>query len=104
MHAAKIVVRDIERDGRRMVFESLAECISQPREASASHAERKIAAFRIAGRNLHRDAAYNVALYGDYLSRRIAPRSLVYVEVDYAVGFAHDTVRNALTEGVPNRR
>jgi hypothetical protein len=35
-----------------------------------------------------------VALYGDYLRRRITARGFVYVQVYYAVAFGVDAMRN----------
>lgn len=52
MRPAKIIVRHIERDRRNMALEFFAKRIGQPREASASHPDRKVAAFRVGGRNL----------------------------------------------------
>ena len=39
MHAAEIVMADVERHGRRMVLKLLAECVRQPRETPRRHAD-----------------------------------------------------------------
>jgi hypothetical protein len=54
MDSAQIVVGDVERDRRDVVFQFLAKAIGQSREPPASHPRREIAALRIAGRNVLR--------------------------------------------------
>jgi hypothetical protein len=66
MDAAEIIMRHVEYDCRDMVVELLAKGVCQPRESPARHAERKVSAFRVAGRNLCGDAAYYVASYSDF--------------------------------------
>src|SRR3954454_17754018 len=69
VNAAEVVMGDVQGDGGNMVFQLLAETICQSRETPASHAQRQVSAFRVAGRNLCRDAAYYVAAYRDLVGR-----------------------------------
>jgi hypothetical protein len=58
VHAAPIVVRDIEADGRGMAFELLAKAVGQPREPTGSHSDRKVGALDEAGRDFRRHTGY----------------------------------------------
>jgi hypothetical protein len=48
MHTAEVVMRELERDGRAVIFKFLAERIGKAREASAGHTQREVSALGIA--------------------------------------------------------
>ena len=52
MNAAEIIMRDIERGGRNVIIKFLANAVRQSREPAIAHAERKVLALNIAGRNV----------------------------------------------------
>ena len=47
MHAAEIVVRGIERDGRDVMLKFLAESVREPREPALLHPDREVLALNI---------------------------------------------------------
>jgi ATP-dependent Clp protease adapter protein ClpS len=47
MHAAKVVMRDVQRDGCAVVQVGLAETVCQPRRAALRHAQRQILALDV---------------------------------------------------------
>jgi hypothetical protein len=74
-----------------MVFYFFAKTVRQPCEASAAHADREIAAFNVAGRNLCRDAVHYLAAYRYYSGRAIAVGG-VLPQISYRVSLDDDTV------------
>src|SRR6185437_10858941 len=97
MHAAKIVVGDVQAHRRLMVFKLFAEAVCQSSEASAGHAHGQILPLDVAGRNLSGHAAYYIAAYCYYLRRRIA-YSGSGPQVGYGIGLYDLTVRNAIAK------
>lgn len=83
MNAAEVVVHEVERDGRDMVLNLLAECVGQPCETAHLHPHREVlpldkaggdvARFRIAG---YRDALASDALGGAVLRLCLRIRSV----------------------------
>jgi len=100
MDAAKIVVGDIERDGRNMAIQWLRKSVCQSREAPRRHADREIAALNVAGRDLVRRAAYCSAAYRDYSGGAVTTRGLWRGQMGYAVGLDDLTVNRVGAEGV----
>src|SRR5262249_22712724 len=74
--AAEVVVRDVEGDAGREVFELLAEPQREPRKAAQERADRQVRAFyvgctyRVHGEPAEYDAALGVLQDG----RAVAPR------------------------------
>jgi hypothetical protein len=61
--AAKIVVRNVQAHGRRVVFQLFAEPVCQSRKPTRRHADRKVAALNVAGRNVCWRAGYYLTAY-----------------------------------------
>jgi len=49
MHAAKIIMRDVQTNGSNMMIQLLAETIRQSREPPLLHTERQILPLNVAG-------------------------------------------------------
>ena len=54
MHAAIVVVHEVQRNLVRVIFKLLAESICEPRESPHPHPHRKILALYVAGRDVLR--------------------------------------------------
>jgi hypothetical protein len=54
MHAAEIVVKEIERNLMRVILEFLAESVCQPRESAHPHSHAEVLALHVAGRDVFR--------------------------------------------------
>ena len=88
---------DVQRHRRRMVFQLFAKAVCEPREAPRSHADRKVGALGVAGRNLSRNTDYRFAAYCYYRSRRIAVRRIL-PKIGDGIGLNDD----AVSTRVPN--
>src|SRR4051794_34910894 len=100
MHAAKVVVADVQRHRRRVVFELLRKGVGQTRKPPRRHANGQVLPLDITGRNVRRNTAYYVAAYCDYSGGAVAARSFVYRQVGYAVCFGDDAMGNAVAKSV----
>src|SRR5579871_775031 len=75
MSAAKIVLRDVQRDRSNVIIKLLAKAVRQPREPAVAHADRKVLPFDIAGGNILLGiASYYFAAYGYYGSWAVSGR------------------------------
>jgi hypothetical protein len=52
MHAAEIVVHEIERDGPTVILNLLRECVCEPRKTTHSHPHGQILALNVARGNM----------------------------------------------------
>ena len=77
MHAAKVVVGNIQGDGRCMIFQLFGERIGEPGKSAGGHAQRQVRPLGIAGRDIQRHADDGLPVYCYYLCRRIAAGSFV---------------------------
>jgi hypothetical protein len=69
MDAAEIVVGNVQRHGRRVVFELFGKAVGEPGKAPAGHPNRQVLPLDIAGRNLGGNAAHGFAGYDYYGGR-----------------------------------